>query len=219
MAKTLEAALKEKQRELPEEEEHLEGLVNYAEEHGMEFDGETLEEKFEELIDISVVPPDFLSKAEQDRSFPRRQTPDVPSFGVDFDGIEAILEGGNQVEILAAIGRILLAMFATTVDIADDVAPGSRITVSGTNSIDNADSAQPVVPESDSELIPTRWLYIKADSDNEDEIAFGDDGVQPANGFVLRPGESIYLEVDIREEEYYMASGTSGELVQLLGGF
>lgn len=219
MAKSYEEAVKEIQRETPESEEHLRGMVNYAEEQGMEFDGETLEEKWEELKDISITPPEFLSKAEQDRDFERSGPVDVPSVGIDLGSIEAILEGGNQIEILGAIGRILLASFATLVDISNNVAPASRITISGINALDNANAAQPVVPESDNELIPTRWLYIKADSDNDEDIAIGDDDVAPTSGFILTPGEAIYLEVDIREEEYYMASEEAGEQVNLLGGF
>lgn len=219
MPKSYEEAVEETQESLSQDEEHMRGLVNRAIEQGMEFDGETLEEKFKELIDISVVPPDYLSGGDTETPFDPTDPPEIPDPSIDLGQIEAILQSGNQAQILGAMGRILLGIFSLTADIADDMSPSTRITVSGTNAITQADRAEPIVPESDNELIPTRWLFVKSSADNSHPIAIGDDDADPDSGFVLNPGDSIKLEADLRREEYYMACSESGEEVQLLGGF
>lgn len=104
-------------------------------------------------------------------------------------------------------------------DIANGVLPNTAVTVSGTNSIDDANAAQPIIPDSKNQDVPTRVLWVRASPGNNDDIFIGDDSVDPDDGFVLRPGESTQIEVDFRSQLLYMASGTEDQVVQLLGVF
>jgi len=102
-------------------------------------------------------------------------------------------------------------------DILTSVEPLFSITVSGTNTIDQAGVPQPAVPDSNNISIPTRRLIIKSSDSNNDDIAFGDDEVNPASGFLLSPGENISLPMDLRETALWMASNTVGEKIEILG--
>jgi hypothetical protein len=108
-------------------------------------------------------------------------------------------------------------MLDAVFNILGSLEPFSRITVSGTNEIQNVDTAEPVVPDSDNIEIPTRLLMVKSSDTNTDEIAFGDDETEPSSGFVLAPGESISINVDLRDEALFMASESTGQVVELLG--
>jgi hypothetical protein len=89
--------------------------------------------------------------------------------------------------------------------------------VSGTNAVSVPNNAEPVIPESDQQMVPTRTIFIRANRNNDEPIAFGDDGVAPQSGFVLESGESITIDLDLREAQLWMASEERGQQVHLLG--
>jgi len=102
-------------------------------------------------------------------------------------------------------------------DILSAVEPISAITVSGRNAIEDAGVPQPVVPQSDNTRIATKRIYIRNSQDNNNPIAFGDDEINPDNGFILNPGESLDYPIDLRNGVLYMASSEEGAEVELLG--
>lgn len=145
---------------------------------------------------------------------------------IDFDQLNTRdllqIQVQTLVEMLSVTrlnARSTVASLSALYDIADAVEPFKRITVSGSNDIELAESPEPVVPESDDANIPTRRLFIKADSDNQTQMAFGDDEITPENGFILNPGESIVWPSDIRGDELYMTASKPGQTVHILGVF
>lgn len=176
----------------------------------------SLEELFESVEDITEVVPDWLRPEE---GIPETDVPDVGGRRGQL-GFDLNISGLSQMDtrgLLEVMARVNIAQLATMMDIADNIEPFSTITVSGTNAIDNANTEQPVVPQSDTEAIPTRTLFIRASPRNNKPIYFGDDEVQPNSGFVLRAGEFIIWETDLRGEELWMASESDGQIVQLMG--
>ena len=176
----------------------------------------TVEELRNEVESTVEAVPDFLK--------PSTDTADTdrPDLGGRRDGIQFDFDLDNlgsltDANLLEVIARVEIVQLEVLLDIADSVDSFDTITVSGTNAIDNANESEVVVPESDNEVIPTRQLMIRSDTDNTNKIYFGDDEVRPNSGFVLLPGEMIVVEVDLRGEELHMASGEAGEQVQLLG--
>jgi len=175
----------------------------------------TVEELKNGLKSTVETVPDFL-KPEVDRRDPNR--PELPGFeSPDFDFDLGELDTFSTNKLLQILVQIEVVQLETLFNISDSVEPFNSITVSGTNAIDDANTAEPVVPKSDDEQIPTRELMIRSDPENDEQVYFGDDEVRPNSGFVLLPGEMITLETDLRAEELYMASSESGEQVQLLG--
>lgn len=120
-------------------------------------------------------------------------------------------------ERLSILTQTQVEVLDATFQILNSLEPFNRITVSGTNDIEDADTAEPVVPDSDNVSIPTRILIIKASDNNQDEIAIGDDETDPDSGYILNSGENLILNIDLRDETLYMASDTAGETVELLG--
>lgn len=175
----------------------------------------TAEELADGVEDIAKAVPEFL----RPESSQRRVQTDVGgrrgALSVDVD--LSRLDDLDQRGLLEVIARVNIAQLSAMFDIADAVEPLTSITVSGVNAIDNADAEEPVVPESDDEEIPTRTLFMRASEDNTDKIYIGDDKVEPDSGLVLGPGEFYVAETDLRAEELYMASGTAGVTIQLLG--
>lgn len=131
-------------------------------------------------------------------------------------GILTAFEINNRISLHQSQVQInqLQALF----DILSSVEPITGITVSGRNVINDPGSPQPVVPESDSTDIPTRHLLVQSAASNNEDIAFGDDEVDPQNGFILTPGNNIMVPVDLRATELYMASEEKGAEVGILGG-
>lgn len=176
----------------------------------------SVEDIFEGLETIVEAVPDWLEPGEGVDELDR---PDVGGrrgqldLGIDVAGLGQLDTQG----LLEVIARVSVAQLATLFDIADAVEPFSNVTISGVNAIDDPDTAEPVVPQSDSEDIPTRVLFIRASTQNNKKLYLGDDEVQPQSGYMLGPGEFITWELDLRGEEIYMAAGESGERVQLLG--
>lgn len=218
---TYDEAIEDKQEETPEEEEHLEGFPNVADETDPEIDVETIEEAFEEVETISVSVPDSL-KTDQEREVD--ETPTIPGRRGELPQVGSPdqitlddLANLSQEGLLEIIARANVGMLLTLLDISDFLKPLNNITVTGTNIISNADNVQPVVPNSDQVDIPTREMYIKANKNNNDDIAFGDRQSDPQSGFLLGPGESITLPVDLRGETLYMSSETAGQEIELLG--
>jgi len=149
---------------------------------------------------------------------------DITQLGVDLGdlGQTGLLE--VQARALRAIAlltlqqsQISLQSLQAQFDILSAVEPVSAITVSGRNSIDQAGVPQPVVPQSNNTQIPTKSVYIRNSQDNNEPIAFGDDEINPDNGFILNPGESLDYPIDIRNAVLYMASSEQGAEVELLG--
>ena len=130
-------------------------------------------------------------------------------------GILSSMEVRNRIALHKSQVNVnqLQALF----DILSSVEPVNNITVSGRNAIDNAGQPQPVVPESDNTDIPTRHLLVQSSEGNNEKISFGDDEVDPQNGFVLSPGNNIMVPMDLRETELYMASEEEGAEIGLLG--
>lgn len=95
--------------------------------------------------------------------------------------------------------------------------PYSAITVSGTNSIEEADSPELVVPDSEDTEVPTRTLFVRASTSNKADIFIGDDEVAPSSGYRLGKGEGERIDVNLVDEQLYMASRNAGQSVELLG--
>jgi len=100
-------------------------------------------------------------------------------------------------------------------DIATAVEPPTDIVVSGTVDVEEADIPQEVLENLDQ--VRTRMLIMKANPLNDKPIYFGDDEVEPEDGFVLVPGEKIELPISYRDAHIYMASEERGASLQLLG--
>lgn len=120
-------------------------------------------------------------------------------------------------ERLGVLASTQVEMLEGIFDLVNYISPFDQLTVSGTNEIEDAGTAEPVVPESDNTNIPTKALFIKADADNKDTIAIGDDETDPQVGWVLHPNEHLILNMDLRQEIVYMASDTEDQVVELLG--
>lgn len=208
-------AVKEKQKETPEAEEHLRGFVNYAQEVDSEFDGETLEEVGERVRDLLGVNPEFIQAGAE---LPRANQPiqrrpgQLPNFNFDLSELD-------QRDLMEVIARILIAQVAAIFDIADAVEPLRGVSVSGTNALENANQAEEVVPGSSGRNVPTRALFLKASDDNNVPIYIGDDAIEPENGWKLDRGQSIVLETDLREATLFMAADEDGQEIEILGLF
>lgn len=125
--------------------------------------------------------------------------------------------------LIATQMRALIETFTSSLVFLDDIAtavePAAGITVSGSNDTSDPGVPEPVIPQSDSNTIPTRNLFIRASDTNSENIYFGDDAVSPSDGFMLRPGESHSISLDFRDSVLYMASSEEGQEIQLMGVF
>ena len=133
-----------------------------------------------------------------------------PSVDMDFGSMD-------QRGLLEIIARGQLAQLSTLLDIADYTAIPTNVTVSGSEIIDNPEVSQSVVPGAEAGDIPTRTLFLRASVDNTSSMAIGDDAVSPDDGFVLRPGESITIDIDLRDTDLYMASGQADQVINIIG--
>lgn len=232
-----EDARREHQDEVEEEGEE----PFYAPEAPEDLDRSDLEEEVEELRSfLSVSPPELREIGRRPtQTIEERRDVVIGPLNFKLDGFREGIEGlKDQLEnatetndflnIIAQaaiqIDEQLNVLTSTQIDslsalfdIVGAVEPFSRITVSGTNDIDDVDTAEPVVPDSDEVSIFTRILFVKSSDSNTDTIAIGDDETQPDNGWVLDPGENLVLSIDLRDETLWMASETSGVTVELLG--
>jgi len=123
----------------------------------------------------------------------------------------------QRTKVSQVMAEGMLQNVSATVSILENVRPYTNITVSGKTEIESAGEAQAVIPEAENTEIPTRTLFIRADPDNNDKIYFGDDKVQPEEGYVLTPGEAINIDVDFRNDSLWCASDTKGEQLMLIG--
>lgn len=204
MPRTFENAVRERAEERGEEIPSFERGEWFPEVSG-ELDGDLLAERFADIVDILRAVPG---------EGPVVPAPDVP------DRVGAPdLEGLNETGLLQVIAQTLIEQLNVQIDVANAVEPPTAITVSGTNAIDQAEEAELVVPQSDSSNIPTRTLFIRNDINNSSSIFFGDDEVQPQDGFVLVVGEWISIPFDLRQNQLWMASEEADQVVQLLGVF
>lgn len=209
MPKTYEEATSQQRQEEEESEFHQGREEALGGDANFEFQRPDLERTTENIRDITEVVPDDLLPGGEPPDYGRERGPS-PGYNIDLGE----LDNRGLLEIQA---RILLSSLAALFDIADAVEPMKSITVSGTNAISVPDNAEPVIPESDQQMVPTRTIFIRADRNNDEPVAFGDDGVQPRSGFVLESGESITVTLDLRKEQLWMASEESGQEVHLLG--
>lgn len=206
MARTFEERKREQAAGRSERRPGFEGGEWFPEVSGS-FDGELLQEKFAELMDILRPAPGEGRRGDITR-------PDIPG------AITAPnLEGLDNTGLLQVIAQTLIEQLNVQIDIANAVEPPTTITVTGTEAIDEADVPQLVVPQSDNGNIPTRTIFIRNDPDNSEKIYFGDDEVVPQDGFVLGVGEYIIFPLDLRESQLWMACEDADEVVQLLGVF
>lgn len=160
-------------------------------------------------------------------------------FGMSLEEIEAILQTVqdgdltemSQLELLGVIAESVrnsaltnqvileqqISMLSVMNDVARAVEPSPGVSVSGTNSISDAGVPEPVIANSDDQEIPTRRLWIRASADNSVGIYLGDDDVEPENGYILKPGEGITVNVNFRDSLIWMAAEEKGAEVQLFG--
>lgn len=230
---TFEEARSEFTREREEEGEE----PFFAGESGVKPDEQDLEDRVEELESFLRTSPERLTRARgRPKPVPKQRLDPLRDLLVDvnvsqpdvvanFEGaedqldfLESIAQSNISImQTLSVLADTQVEMLQTTFDISDFLAPFSNITVSGTNDIEDADTAEPVVPQSDTTSIPTRVLFVKAAENNQDPIAIGDDETEPTNGWVLEKNEHLVLNINLTEEILYMASGQSGQTVELLG--
>lgn len=209
-----------------------------AEELPWEFGDGSLKERAKEFLDFLISTPKEINVDAKEKAI--EQTEDVvldiderrdgliPDFQnlfeTDLDALDKkgllkfIAESMRALNKQTSIqNETLLNILKNNQIISRSVEPFSTITVSGTNSIDDADTVQPVIPESDNISVPTRALFIKSDDDNTAEIAVGDDNIDPDDGFILQRGQFIFVEMDLRETVLYMSSSEAGQTVEILG--
>lgn len=219
----------------------------WYERSSLKFRGKTIKEIADSLGDILVPTPDeLLPEGLQQRRGRRRDDTiellqqilsgsdiDIDGMGEDIQDALDRLENASQTELLRIIANMSIhqtqlaqtnlstqvSTLQAMIDTATAVEAPRAITVSGVNSVNNANEPEPLVPQSDEEEIPTRTVYVRASPDNDSGIYIGDDSIDPDNGFLLKKGESWELPVDLRDEQYYMVSETEGDVVQLLGVF
>jgi hypothetical protein len=207
--KTFEEATEEQQEEREETEHHQEWEESLGGDAEFQYRQPDLESATDNVRDISQVVPEDLIPGGEPPDF-GRQRPSQPGFDIDLGRLD-------QQGLLEVQARAMVSMLSALFDIADAVEPVSTITVSGTNAISVPYNPEPVIPESDTQMVPTRTIFVRANRDNDEPIAFGDDGVAPQSGFVLESGESITIDLDLREAQLWMSSEERGQQVHLLG--
>lgn len=207
--KTFEEATEQQQEEQEETEHHREWEEHLGGEAEFTFRTPDLRERAENIADISQVVPDDLIPGSESPDF-GRERPETPGFDIDLGQ----LDNRGLLEVQA---RAMITMLTAMFDVADAVEPMSTVTVSGTNAISVPYNPEPVIPESDRQMVPTRTIFIRADRNNGEPIAFGDDGVAPQSGFILESGESITIDLDLRNTQIWMAADERGQQVHLLG--
>lgn len=171
----------------------------------------TIQERIEEIRDILDFEPGE-GQIEIDRPDVDPSDPTQIDLGIDLSQLD-------NTSLLELLTRIEFSQLIAQLDTLDAVTPPSTITVSGANQITDAGLPQAVVPSNENTEIPTRTLLILTDVQNEAPVAFGDDKVDPQTGFILRPGENMTIDLDLREEVLYMASDDDQAVVYLLGLF
>jgi len=200
-------------------------------------DEASVEEKVEELRTILAASPGKLARRRG--SLPQDPHERLNPIRLRLGELDGILEGLrtelNQAEtsqdFLSNIAQSNLfissnlgVLASTQVEMLDSIftimqylSPFDQMTVSGTNEIEDADTAEPVVPDSDDTSIPTKTLFVKSSAANNDTIALGDDSTDPENGWILYPNDHVVLNMDLRREVLWMASDTEDQVVELMG--
>jgi len=193
-------------------QKEAEGVARWASETTGTNPPQGLANEFQSVMSILEPNPQYLEKKGRNpKAYTRNR-----SLNINIPGFNQ-LNTLNQQQLLAVIAEIQALQLSAVYDIANYTQPLSQITVSGTNAISNADEPEVVVPGSDSANIASKSLFIEADPTNTDDIYIGNDGVEPDSGYVLGPGDSIDVDIDLRQEQLYMASSSSGQQVDLLG--
>jgi hypothetical protein len=219
MPETYEQSVEETQEETPDDEEHLKGLSNPTD----AYDGPNVEIVDEDEIQdrlggVIPTPGELLPGGDSELGDGIPDLPDTGDPEFDLGDIDlSDLDQLSQLEVLAEVARLLTVQVSLLDDLRSYTRPFNNITVSGTNIIEEDNTPVPVVPQSDETNIPTRLLFIKADPDNTEPIAIGDDEVSPNSGFILDEGRTLTLEVDLRGVALWMSSEEAGQGVQLLG--
>lgn len=203
----------EAEETVDESVERIKEFVDYVTENDVDFDGETVEDIADNINDISVTPPDWLSSTPTGGGGDDPFRPDPGSIDIDLSNVEELDTAG----VLGIIARIEAAQMQTLFDIANAVEPFSSVTVSGSVTIEESETAEPVVPRSDQTKVATSTLLVRADPDNTEPVYLGDDEVSPTSGYILQRGESQPIQLNFRINQLYMASAEAGQTVHLLG--
>jgi hypothetical protein len=248
MVKTFEESQEEKTEERDESIAERGGDEDeYEMVSDIDFDGESIEEFADSLDGITLPTPDELAPG--DTAASRREvelrisvleelsdqlgitleelqdrlgaTPQPDPGTNDVAGLLQILISliQSQNSVLGVIANTQVSQLQNLVTVAQNISPNTLVTVTGREVISQSGEPQLIIPQSDQTDIPTRELYVRADSQNTSNIAIGDDAVDPDDGFFLKPGEYERIGVDFREQQLYMASEEAGDAVRLLGLF
>jgi len=191
----------------------------------------------EDIRDVSTSDPSVEREQRREQSNQQLNINLEDQFGSNLDSVDQTISDlfdvqlgqASEAELLRFIAEALRAMTlqnkvmldqgsAASVflnDIATAVESATDITLSGTNDIDDQDEPQRLL--SSGRRATTRQLIIRCDPENEFPVYFGDDDVNPGDGFMLRPGEWIKLNVNYRDSLLYMASEEKGQTVHVLG--
>lgn len=216
----------------------------YGLEDDTEVDGEVLSETFDKVETILETGDRRGEQPGIDIPEGRSQNITVNlenATGVDLGSLASAIEGianedlsgATRTQILANMAKSLQAITKTSIlsvrtqieqqaallTILENVSPASTITVSGIVNIEEPETPQPVVPDSDDKEIPTRQLIVKAHPNNSDPIYFGDSEVEPEAGFILERGEVQTIDLSLKKNALYMAAEDTGNSVSVIGWF
>lgn len=203
MVETFEEAV-QKSRQRRREQLDDSGIFQESE---FELEGETIEEKWNDIRDLVIAPQFDPGGQGTDR---RPNPADDPAFNVDLGSLD-------NLGLLEVIARAAIATLSTMQDVAAASEPATTLTISGSEITEAPNEPQAILGGEAGRDVPTRTLFLRAASDNRTSVAFGDDAVAPNNGFMLRPGESLAIGMDFAFTSLYMASEEKGEIVHMLG--
>lgn len=196
-----------------EEEEYEEQADEHTPDDGeywqlanQEFDGETLEEKWDELMSILALP-----EAERDISIPE---PPSPGDGADqFPDVD--LEGKSATELLRVVAEILLTQLETQFEIQQNTSPATAIVASGEEVTDNPEEVEELLSSS-GEGFATSQVILKAPASNTDSVVIGPSGLDVNRSLELTKGDSVVLDIDLGSQSLFYASEEAGQVLQIL---
>lgn len=203
-----------------------------------------LETRFSDVPTILEAVPDIFSPDGSRGQDIQQGSEDIineiqTEFSVDLSQISEVLEESQQTDfgelnnlqllqvisqnstiqgqLLQVMADTMVQMLSTMASIDNSVGASETVTVSGSNTIDDANTPQAVIPGSDSTSIPTNKLFLKAGNNNDNPIYLGDDEVDVGGGFSLDAGESITMNIDFRADQIFMVSSEAGEEIEIIG--
>lgn len=210
MPQTFEDAQKESAEERPEDRGDI-----FSESTTVSSE-ESLVERFRDIRDILTI------DGKEDVTV----APTEPSEGIEFPEFDidlSELDTAGLLKTLITEQRDLLQVLIETQitslerinTMTQFVSPATTITVSGADVTTEEDVATKVIQES----VPTRKIFLRASPTNTSDIYLGDGQVEPQKGWVLRAGETLMIPMDYRNQDLYMASEETGQVIQLMGVF